>query len=49
MRRSPQAHDELAGAHVAEGPKALGMYERGLELDGNHAALKAAIARVKNA
>jgi tetratricopeptide (TPR) repeat protein len=32
---------------LGEGPKALGMYERGLELDGAHAALKAAIARVK--
>ncbi|HEY2749485.1 MAG TPA: tetratricopeptide repeat protein, partial [Polyangia bacterium] len=32
---------------LGEGPKALGMYERGIELDGGHAALKAAIARVK--
>ncbi|MCU1279233.1 MAG: repeat-containing protein, partial [bacterium] len=32
---------------LGEGPKALGMFERGLELDGQHAALKAAIARVK--
>jgi tetratricopeptide (TPR) repeat protein len=34
---------------LGEGPKALGMFERGLELDGAHAALKAAIARVKQA
>jgi tetratricopeptide (TPR) repeat protein len=34
---------------LGEGPKALGMFERGLEVDGNHAALKAAIARIKNA
>jgi pentatricopeptide repeat protein len=34
---------------LGEGPKAVGMYERGLEVDGNHAALKAAIARVKQA
>ncbi len=30
-----------------EGPKALGMYERGLELDPAHAALKQALARVR--
>ena len=33
--------------HLGEVPKALGMFERGLELDAQHAALKAAIARVK--
>ena len=33
---------------LGEAPKALGMYERGLEVDGSHAALKAAIARVKS-
>jgi tetratricopeptide (TPR) repeat protein len=32
---------------LGEGPKALGMYERGLESDANHAALKTAVARVK--
>ena len=32
---------------LGEAPKALGMFERGLELDGGHAALKSAIARVK--
>jgi tetratricopeptide (TPR) repeat protein len=32
---------------LGEGPKALGMFERGLEIDGAHAALKSAIARVK--
>jgi golgin subfamily B member 1 len=32
---------------LGEGPKALGMFERGLELDAGHAALKSAIARVK--
>ncbi len=32
---------------LGEGPKAVGMYERGLELDAGHAALKSAIARVK--
>jgi len=33
---------------LGEGPKALGMFERGLEIDGAHAALKSAIARVKS-
>jgi hypothetical protein len=33
--------------HMGEVPKAAGMYERGLELDGQHPALKAAMARVK--
>ena len=28
-------------------PKALGMFERGLEVDGQHGALRTAIARVK--
>jgi tetratricopeptide (TPR) repeat protein len=32
---------------LGEAPKAVGMYERGLELDGAHAALRAALARVK--
>jgi tetratricopeptide (TPR) repeat protein len=30
-----------------EGPKAAGMYERGLELDGKHAGLRAALSRLK--
>jgi tetratricopeptide (TPR) repeat protein len=34
---------------LGETPKAAGMYERGLELDGQHAALRSAIARVKPA
>jgi tetratricopeptide (TPR) repeat protein len=33
--------------HLNEGPKAVGMYERGLEIDGSHARLKEALARVK--
>jgi tetratricopeptide (TPR) repeat protein len=33
--------------HLNEGPKALGMYERGLELDMGHQKLKEALARVK--
>jgi tetratricopeptide (TPR) repeat protein len=33
--------------NLGEAPKALGMFERGLEVDGAHAALKSAIARVK--
>ncbi len=32
---------------LGEGPKAIGMYERGLELDGTHARLKEALGRVK--
>ncbi|MDB4968610.1 MAG: repeat-containing protein, partial [Myxococcales bacterium] len=32
---------------LGESPKAAGMFERGLEVDGTHIALKAAIARVK--
>ena len=33
---------------LGEGPKAVGMYERGLELDAAHSELKSAIARVKS-
>jgi tetratricopeptide (TPR) repeat protein len=32
---------------LGEAPKALGMFERGLELDGAHARLREALARVK--
>jgi hypothetical protein len=32
---------------LGEAPKALGMYERGLELDAQHEALRSAMARVK--
>jgi tetratricopeptide (TPR) repeat protein len=32
---------------LGEAPKAAGMYERGLEVDGSHAVLKTALARVK--
>jgi tetratricopeptide (TPR) repeat protein len=32
---------------LGEGPKAIGMYERGLELDPNHAGLLAAMGRVR--
>jgi tetratricopeptide (TPR) repeat protein len=31
-----------------EAPKAIGMYERGLEIDAGHAALRAALTRVKH-
>lgn len=34
---------------VNEAPKAVGMYERGLEMDSNHAELKAALQRVRGA
>jgi tetratricopeptide (TPR) repeat protein len=34
---------------VNEAPKAVGMYERGLETDPNHAELKAALQRVRGA
>jgi tetratricopeptide (TPR) repeat protein len=33
--------------HLNEGPKAIGMYERGLELDGGHQKLREALSRVK--
>jgi tetratricopeptide (TPR) repeat protein len=32
---------------LGEGPKAVGMYERGLELEANHARLKEALGRVR--
>ena len=32
---------------LGEAPKAAGMYERGLEIDGNDGRLKEALARVK--
>ena len=32
---------------LGEGPKAVGMYERGLELDPNHAGLLLAMGRVR--
>ena len=32
---------------LGEGPKAVGMYERGLELDGQHPGLLAAMGRVR--
>ena len=32
---------------LGEGPKAIGMYERGLELDPNHQGLLAAMGRVR--
>lgn len=34
---------------LGEGPKAVGMYERGLELDAGHTGLRAALERVKRA
>jgi tetratricopeptide (TPR) repeat protein len=34
---------------TGEGPKAIGMYERGLELDAGHAQLREALDRVKRA
>jgi hypothetical protein len=34
-------------AQLGEGPKAKGMYERGLELDPQHARLREALAQVK--
>jgi tetratricopeptide (TPR) repeat protein len=37
-----EIHEQLG-----EGPKAVGMYERGLEVDGHHGALRTALARVK--
>jgi len=37
----------LIHAKLGETPKAKGMYERGLELDSNHAGLRAAIAELK--
>ena len=43
-------HDALPGEiheRAKEGQKAVGMYERGLELEPQHARLKEALARAK--
>jgi tetratricopeptide (TPR) repeat protein len=39
-----EIHEQLG-----EGPKALGMYERGLELEADHSRLKEALGRVRKA